>query len=134
MVAGETRAAKDDQIVSRADIRGCKVVTFSGVADNTRFVEDVRRLGCDIVATKGFPDHHRYTRSDAEAVLGTFRESGAAFLLTTEKDTARLRHGEAGRILAEAPVLYLRVRVEWVEGEGVLQSAVDRILGAGDGI
>jgi tetraacyldisaccharide 4'-kinase len=42
------------------------------------------------VATRAFPDHHRFSRADVDRIEREAREAGAALILTTEKDMMRL--------------------------------------------
>jgi tetraacyldisaccharide 4'-kinase len=47
-------------------------------------------LGAKVVSFQAFPDHHPYSRSDIEALRLLAAKSGAARIVTTEKDGVRL--------------------------------------------
>jgi tetraacyldisaccharide 4'-kinase len=68
------------------DLRGKRVFAFAGLADNKQFFAALRACGADVVGTRGFPDHHRYTAAD----LAALRNSGAELLVTTEKDAVKI--------------------------------------------
>jgi lauroyl/myristoyl acyltransferase/tetraacyldisaccharide-1-P 4'-kinase len=55
---------------------------FAGLADNEQFFEGLNAIG-----TRGFPDHHRYTAADIEALK---RDARGATLVTSEKDAVKI--------------------------------------------
>lgn len=66
------------------------VFAFSGIANN----DDVRRsldaLGFNVAGFMAFPDHHPYSRDDRAEISRRASACGAAALVTTDKDAARL--------------------------------------------
>jgi tetraacyldisaccharide 4'-kinase len=114
-------------------LSGKKVLALSGIAHNDRFVDQVRSLGADVVRDLGYPDHYRYTPRDIQRILAAFNASGAAHLVTTEKDAARLVDNEAAKrhLLVEARTLVMQVGVRIVSGEMVLQEKIDHVLHPG---
>lgn len=69
------------------ELRGRPLFAFSGLAGNDQFFASLRDAGLNVVGTRGFPDHHRYTPADLEAL---HRDAGGATLVTTEKDAVKL--------------------------------------------
>lgn len=67
-------------------LRGKRLAAFAGLADNGQFFRMLKEEGLDVVATFGFPDHHRYGAGE----LRTVRASGADVIVTTEKDAVKL--------------------------------------------
>ena len=49
-----------------------------------------------VAAARGFDDHHRYTRADAQALCAEAEREGLS-LVTTEKDLARMQGDERCR-------------------------------------
>ena len=74
-------------------LRRKKVFAFAGLADNSQFF----RL-FDVAGSKEFPDHHRYTQSDIEAIK---REAAGSPIVTTEKDAVKIDDPEIIAIPAE---------------------------------
>lgn len=71
-------------------LAGKKVLAFSGLASNHRFFDSLLSLGAELVATREFADHHRYTAADL-AGLGELRaRSKAEMTITTEKDFVKV--------------------------------------------
>lgn len=69
-----------------SSLAGAEVGLLSGIARPAGFKSTVESLGANVVATRTFADHHRYTEKDV-ATLG--RE--APRWLTTEKDAMKLQ-------------------------------------------
>jgi tetraacyldisaccharide 4'-kinase len=71
-----------------APLRGKKVFAFAGLANNEQFFAMLRENGLDLIGTRGFPDHHDYSRIDMALVKQLAR--GADVIVTTEKDAVKL--------------------------------------------
>jgi len=79
-------------------LRGRPVFAFAGLANNEQFFASLRDAGLDVIGTKGFPDHHRYTAADLERLR---RDAGGATLVTTEKDAVKIQKGDVVAVGAE---------------------------------
>ena len=66
------------------------VVALAGIASPERFQTALEARGWKVARLVAFKDHHRYTAADLARVAGAVRETGAAMVLTTEKDAVRL--------------------------------------------
>src|SRR6185436_10730005 len=67
-----------------------RVFAFAGIARPERFFADLTSAGWDVVGTKAFRDHHRFTGGDISRVAAAAKKAGAAIVLTTEKDAVRV--------------------------------------------
>jgi tetraacyldisaccharide 4'-kinase len=65
-------------------------LAMAGIARPQEFFEGLRAAGQNIVRTRSFRDHHRYSRRDLDRVFREARAAGAVRVLTTEKDYVRL--------------------------------------------
>jgi tetraacyldisaccharide 4'-kinase len=81
----------DDSCV--ASLGGKRVLAFAGIGDPQRFFRTLRASGIAVVAERGFADHHRFSNSEIETLIGDAKRDGLT-LVTTEKDLARLRTAE----------------------------------------
>jgi tetraacyldisaccharide 4'-kinase len=66
------------------------VVAFCGIARPEQFFAGLKATGMHIATRTAFPDHHRYTAADLKRMVTAARKTGAAALITTEKDKVRL--------------------------------------------
>jgi tetraacyldisaccharide 4'-kinase len=109
---------------SSADpLRGRKVLAFAGIGRPEKFFATLRSIGAELVAERGFPDHHQFRRRELETLVGDARRSGA-ILVTTEKDIVRVsepdgRGAELASILSGVPLRALRVSLSVADGEGL---------------
>jgi tetraacyldisaccharide 4'-kinase len=96
------------------DIAGKRVFAFAGIGRPEKFYATLRQIGCTVVATRGFPDHHHY---EHDQITDLSREAATldAIPVTTEKDHARLSDG------AKSLVRVLRVEMEWAAPESLPQ-------------
>jgi tetraacyldisaccharide 4'-kinase len=69
---------------------GGAVVAVAGIAQPSAFFNDLRAAGWTLARELPFADHHRYSRRDVAAIADAARSSGAALVVTTEKDLVRL--------------------------------------------
>jgi len=110
-----------------------RVFAFCGIGNPDGFFATVRGLGCEIVATLAFDDHHHYTGDDLARVCGEAVKSGAEWILTTHKDwiSSPLRafgRGDPGREYA-LPFAFLSVRMDFTAGRDALTSLIEQALG-----
>jgi tetraacyldisaccharide 4'-kinase len=72
-----------------AALAGRPVVAFAGIALPEKFFAPLRQAGARPLVARPFPDHHRYTAGELDALR---REAGEryAMLVTTPKDAVRL--------------------------------------------
>ncbi|TSA44650.1 MAG: tetraacyldisaccharide 4'-kinase [Deltaproteobacteria bacterium] len=85
LVAGET-----NRIETVAALLGQKVFAFAGIGYPEVFRRSLMELGAAVVGFQVFPDHHPYDLSDINNLRRLAAESGAARIVTTEKDGIRL--------------------------------------------
>ncbi len=104
-------------------LAGKKIVAFSGIGNPDSFDRTLRSLKGEVVAHRRFADHHRYSREELERLRREFVELKADYLLTTEKDIARLSGGQNGarELLEQMPLFYIEVEQAVLSGEGELE-------------
>ena len=93
-------------------LSGRKVLAFAGIGDPEKFFATLAEAGIEAAEQESFPDHHRYTPDEAEALLAR-AEAARLILLTTEKDLARLSgEPKLAGLAARARALPVRLVVE----------------------
>ena len=80
------------------NMRGQKVFAFAGLANNEQFFASLREAGLDVIGTRGFADHHRYTADDIAKLV---RDANGAMLVTTEKDAVKIDDARVTAVGAE---------------------------------
>lgn len=99
--ADDGRGATSDGI-GRA--REGTVVLVAGIANPERFADDVRAAGWNVAGELWFPDHHDFTSADVERMAATVAGTGAAAVLTTEKDAVRFEPHQTSFPLLALPL------------------------------
>jgi tetraacyldisaccharide 4'-kinase len=72
------------------DVPKAPALAVAGIANPQAFFDAVRAAGCALAGEMRFADHHRYSRADLVRIADRARSSGAAAVVTTEKDLVRL--------------------------------------------
>lgn len=75
--------------VDQADWSGRRVVAFAGIGRPDKFFDTLRTIGCEVVASHAFADHHRFSNSEMAQICAEADACGAT-PITTEKDAVRV--------------------------------------------
>jgi tetraacyldisaccharide 4'-kinase len=73
-------------------LAGRRVLAFAGIGDPQRFFRTLRGSGIEVVRERAFADHHPFSSSQILALIAEAKAE-ALIAVTTEKDLARMRHG-----------------------------------------
>ena len=103
-------------------LKGTKVFCFSGIATPESFENLLKKAGATIVGLRRYTDHYSYEPEDIEQILKAAEQSGAAMMVTTEKDAVRLPI-----LQTKLPAYYLRMEVDILSGARDFHEAVDTI-------
>jgi tetraacyldisaccharide 4'-kinase len=76
-------------VLPPSTLRGQQVVALAGIAGPERFLDTLRGLGAEVVATVARPDHYAWPESEVTAVCREARLRGAV-AVTTAKDATRM--------------------------------------------
>ncbi len=90
-----------------------RVFAFSGIARNDDFNATINTLGFHVAGFMEFADHHRYSSTDLERIVGRAAGAGARRLITTEKDHARL----AGQRLLPLDLVVVGIKLGLADDE-----------------
>jgi tetraacyldisaccharide 4'-kinase len=122
------RAQLKPNEASVAALRGKRVLAFAGIGDPGRFFRTLRAGGVDVVAEKAFADHHPFSESEIEGLVGAAKRDGLT-LVTTEKDLARLCSG--GKLAPAAQdIVPFAVTLQFDDEAKLLQFVTDRLFKA----
>ncbi len=91
-------------------LTGKPVLVLTAIARPSAVVHSAQQLGARVVATRFFPDHHRFTRTELEEARAAAAALGAT-LVTTEKDAQRLPPGFAVPLVMDVEILEGHVRL-----------------------
>lgn len=103
------------------DLRDVRVLALCGIARPESFEATLRSLGANVRGFEAFPDHHDFTTEELERVARHADSQRCVWVVTTEKDAARLP--AEGPLAGRIRVLGMRVRMLGS------QEPLDRLLG-----
>ena len=104
-------------------IKDKKIACLSGIAQPQSFEESLVGLGAELVYTKSFADHHRYTQQEILHVINRSTRRGAEFIITTQKDAVRFPRLDR----RDLDIYYLRVEVKIIAGATSFNDCVKKI-------
>jgi len=99
-------------------LAGRRVFAFAGIGRPEKLFETLRGLGCALVGTRAFADHHPFAPAEIAALLDTAARADAV-PVTTAKDAMRLSEDDRSRVEV------LTVDVAWAD-----EAALDMVLAA----
>ena len=120
---GFSRLDSDDWLAPTA-LKGMKAVAFSGIAHPGGFESDLRSLGVNLVDSVRFRDHQKLGPRELARVAESVKAARPEFLVTTEKDRARL-----GTLRLPVPAYALRIRMAPLEEDGLMALVTRRLSG-----
>ncbi len=106
------------------EIGGKSVAAFCGIGNPEGFRRTLLELGGDLIGFRVFPDHHPYTAADVRVLEGWVRDSGANLVLTTQKDSVKLRAGSLG----PTPLRAVRIGLEITAGYEIMDDLLASLL------
>jgi tetraacyldisaccharide 4'-kinase len=102
---------------------GQKVASFSGIAQPESFEKSLIQLGADLVYSKRFADHHRFTQQEVINALNRSKKRQATTIITTQKDAVRFPRIDR----RDLPIYFMRVEIKIIAGATDFQDCVRRI-------
>lgn len=113
----------DQGEVSIEGLGGKRVFAFCGIGNPDAFLGTIRGLGCDLVGSKFYDDHYRYTDECLAGIYNQAEHLGADLILTTQKDWTKIsRLAPAKKNISLA---YLAIEIEFLAGEGQLTALIE---------
>lgn len=99
-------------------IKAHRALSVCGIARPSEFFRLVSESGIQQAGQMAFPNHHRYTPDDVNEIFSQARATGASEVLTTEKDSAKLRAVWKNGLSCRA----LRISLEILSGESLWET------------
>ena len=104
-------------------IRGRRVASFSGIAQPESFEKSLKAQGAELVYTKRFADHHRFTQQEVLNAINRSKKKQAEMILTTQKDAVRFPKIDR----RDLPIYFMRVEIKILRGAKDFNECVRQI-------
>jgi tetraacyldisaccharide 4'-kinase len=105
-------------------IRGQSALAFCGIGNPLAFQKTLEQCGVRVEKLVPFPDHYRYTASDAHELVQAAKELGAKFLLCTMKDLVKLNRSD----FSELPLCAIAIDIQFTAGESEVCKTVGSLI------
>jgi tetraacyldisaccharide 4'-kinase len=104
-------------------LKGCKVASFSGIAQPESFEQSLIKLGADLVFSRRFADHHRFTQQEVLNAINRSKKRQALAIITTQKDAVRFPKIDR----RDLPIYFMRVEIKILSGADGFEDCVRKI-------
>lgn len=104
-------------------VAGKKVASLSGIAQPESFEQSLVKLGGELVYSKRFADHHRFTQQEILNTINRSKKRQAEIIVTTQKDAVRFPKIDR----RDLPFFFMRVEIKIVAGANDFQDCVRKI-------
>jgi tetraacyldisaccharide 4'-kinase len=104
-------------------LKGQRVASFSGIAQPESFEKSLVNLGAELVYSKRFADHHRFTQQEVLNAINRSKKRQADTIVTTQKDAVRFPKIDR----RDLPIFFMRVEIKILSGANDFQDCVRKI-------
>ncbi len=104
-------------------LKGKKVASISGIAQPESFEQSLVNLGAELVYSKRFADHHRFSQQEVLNAINRSKKRQADFIITTQKDAVRFPKLDR----RDLPIYFMRVEIKILSGASDFQDCVRKI-------
>jgi tetraacyldisaccharide 4'-kinase len=99
------------------------VASLSGIAQPESFEKSLIAQGAELVYTKRFADHHRFTQQEVLNVVNRSKKREATAIITTQKDAVRFPKIDR----RDLPIYFMRVEIKILSGAKDFHDCVRQI-------
>jgi tetraacyldisaccharide 4'-kinase len=109
-------------------LKDLRIGTISGIARPESFEDGLKKLGVELIYSRRYADHHRFSESEVARMFDRSKARGARAVITTEKDSVRFpRLGKR-----PLPVYFLRVEIEIIRGHDAFKRCLEQMCRYGE--
>ena len=80
----------DNEEISVSQLKNKKIFAFCGIGNPDAFLNTIKALGCELVGSVVYDDHHHYTDACLADIREQAEKAGADLVLTTQKDWTKV--------------------------------------------
>ena len=126
-----TRSTENHEI-NLEELKGKKIFAFCGIGNPDAFLATISKLGCELVDSKIYNDHHYYTDDCLSEMHEQASRLNADLMLTTQKDwlsgLALRQPGNAFTGQKHVPMAYLAIEIKFIAGEEKITQLIENEL------
>jgi tetraacyldisaccharide 4'-kinase len=104
-------------------LRDKRTATLSAIAQHESFEQSVVKLCRELVYSKRFADHHRFTQQEIINAINRSKKRQAQIIITTQKDAVRFPKLDR----RDLPIYFMRVEIKILSGAEDFDDCVRKI-------
>jgi tetraacyldisaccharide 4'-kinase len=104
-------------------LRGRRVASLSGIAQPESFEQSLVKQGAELVYSKRFADHHRFSQQEVLNAINRGKKRQAEIIVTTQKDAVRFPKLDR----RDLPIYFMRVEIKILAGAKDFHDCVRQI-------
>lgn len=104
-------------------LQGRKVASLSGIAQPESFERSLIKMGGNLVYSKRFADHHRFSQQEILNAINRSKKRMAEMIITTQKDAVRFPKLDR----RDLPIYFMRVEIKILNGADDFRDCVRKI-------
>jgi tetraacyldisaccharide 4'-kinase len=104
-------------------VRGLRLASLSGIAQPESFEQSLVKLCRELVYSKRFADHHRFSQQEILNAINRSKKRQADVIITTQKDAVRFPKLDR----RDLPIYFMRVEIKILSGAEDFDDCVRKI-------
>jgi tetraacyldisaccharide 4'-kinase len=104
-------------------VLGQKIASLSGIAQPESFEQSLVKIGGELVYSKRFADHHRFSQQEILNAINRGKKRQARLIITTQKDAVRFPKLDR----RDLPIYFMRVEIKILSGASDFHDCVRKI-------
>src|SRR5665213_371914 len=104
-------------------VKGLRLASLSGIAQPESFEQSLVKLCHELVYSKRFADHHRFTQQEILNAINRSKKRQAEVIITTQKDAVRFPKLDR----RDLPIYFMRVEIKILKDAEDFDDCVRRI-------
>jgi tetraacyldisaccharide 4'-kinase len=104
-------------------VRGLRLASLSGIAQPESFEQSLVKICRELVYSKRFADHHRFTQQEILNAINRSKKRQAEVIITTQKDAVRFPKLDR----RDLPIYFMRVEIKILSGAEDFDDCVRKI-------
>lgn len=117
---------KNGEEISIDKLKDKKIFAFCGIGNPDAFLNTIKKIKANLISSKVYNDHHRYTGADITYICENARNLQADCILTTQKDWTKISSLTLPQI--DIPFAYLTIELKLTADEGRLKQLIEDAL------
>jgi len=120
----------EDKRIDVEKLKDKRIFAFCGIGNPDAFFETIKGLGCELVGSKIYNDHHHYTENDIADIYNQAKRLKVDLIITTQKDWPKIAIliPEAQSLGFNIQFAYLKIELKFLTGVDKLKALIEKTL------